>query len=71
MAVVGGEARAALQERNYIDCIVVVHERGLVDEVGGFDDDLAVADGEVEVQPPHQRQDALPQSEILVKHCSS
>jgi O-antigen biosynthesis protein len=32
--------REALQERNYIDCIVVLHERSLLDEVGGFDEDL-------------------------------
>ena len=29
--------RAALRERNYIDCNVLVHERSLIDEVGGFD----------------------------------
>ena len=43
----GGEGRAlfrgmpfdkeALRERNYIDCIVLVHERSLVEEVGMFD----------------------------------
>lgn len=32
--------RAALRERNYIDLNVVVHERSLVDEVGGFDEGL-------------------------------
>jgi hypothetical protein len=30
----------ALLERNYIDCIVVLHERSLLDEVGGFDESL-------------------------------
>lgn len=32
--------REALQERNYIDCIVVLHDRALLDEVGTFDEDL-------------------------------
>ncbi|SDU77140.1 Glycosyl transferase family 2 [Jiangella alkaliphila] len=32
--------RAALVERNFIDCIVVLHERSLLDEVGAFDEDL-------------------------------
>ncbi|PZF79413.1 glycosyltransferase [Jiangella anatolica] len=32
--------RAALLERNFIDCIVVLHERSLLDEVGGFDENL-------------------------------
>ncbi|MDD9206858.1 glycosyltransferase [Georgenia sp. 10Sc9-8] len=32
--------REALKERNYIDCIVVVHERALLDEVGTFDESL-------------------------------
>jgi glycosyltransferase involved in cell wall biosynthesis len=32
--------RDALLERNYIDCIVVLHERGLLDEVGTFDEGL-------------------------------
>lgn len=46
----GGEERAiyrgmpfhreALKERNYIDCIVLVHERSLLDEVGTFDETL-------------------------------
>ncbi|WP_165358536.1 glycosyltransferase [Haloactinopolyspora alba] len=31
---------AALRERNFIDCIVVLHERSLLDEVGGFDEQL-------------------------------
>jgi glycosyltransferase involved in cell wall biosynthesis len=31
---------AALRERNYIDCIVLLHERSLLDEVGGFDESL-------------------------------
>lgn len=31
---------AALRERNYIDCIVVLHERSLAEEVGGFDENL-------------------------------
>lgn len=31
---------AVLKERNYIDCIVVLHERSLFDEVGGFDESL-------------------------------
>lgn len=30
----------ALRERNYIDCIVLVHERSLLEEVGGFDESL-------------------------------
>ncbi len=32
----------ALRERNYIDCITIVHDRGLVDDLGGrvFDDRL-------------------------------
>ena len=29
-----------LRERNYIDCIVVLHERSLLDEVGVFDESL-------------------------------
>ena len=32
--------REALRERNYIDCIVLVHERSLLDEVGMFDETL-------------------------------
>jgi Glycosyl transferase family 2/Glycosyl transferases group 1 len=32
--------RAALVDRNYIDCIAVVHERSLLDEVGMFDQSL-------------------------------
>ncbi|HLV05607.1 MAG TPA: glycosyltransferase [Actinomycetaceae bacterium] len=32
--------REALRERNYIDCIVVLHERSLLDEVGLFDESL-------------------------------
>ncbi|TDE15913.1 glycosyltransferase [Jiangella asiatica] len=32
--------REALLERNFIDCIVVMHERSLLDEVGAFDEDL-------------------------------
>jgi glycosyltransferase involved in cell wall biosynthesis len=32
--------REALKERNYIDCIVLVHERALLDEVGTFDETL-------------------------------
>jgi O-antigen biosynthesis protein len=32
--------REALRERNYIDCITLVHERALIDEVGGFDESL-------------------------------
>ena len=32
--------REALRERNYIDCIVVLHERSLLDEVGMFDEQL-------------------------------
>lgn len=32
--------RAALAERNFIDCIVVLHERSLLDEVGTFDENL-------------------------------
>ncbi|SDT37286.1 Glycosyl transferases group 1 [Friedmanniella luteola] len=32
--------REALQERNFIDCIVVLHERALLDEVGTFDETL-------------------------------
>ncbi|WP_152192645.1 glycosyltransferase [Georgenia satyanarayanai] len=32
--------RAHLRERNYIDGIVFVHERSLIDEVGGFDESL-------------------------------
>lgn len=32
--------REALWERNYIDCIVVLHERALLDEVGTFDEEL-------------------------------
>lgn len=32
--------REHLRERNYIDEIVVVHERSLIDEVGGFDESL-------------------------------
>lgn len=30
----------ALRERNYIDCIALVHERSLLDEVGVFDESL-------------------------------
>ncbi len=33
-------SREALLERNYIDCIVVLHERALLDTVGGFDETL-------------------------------
>ncbi|HLV05620.1 glycosyltransferase [uncultured Georgenia sp.] len=33
-------SREALLERNYIDCIVVLHERALLTEVGGFDESL-------------------------------
>lgn len=32
--------RAALEERNYIDCIVLVHERSLLEATGGFDESL-------------------------------
>ncbi|WP_454084903.1 glycosyltransferase [Georgenia sp. Marseille-Q6866] len=32
--------RAHLRDRNYIDGIVFVHERSLIDEVGGFDESL-------------------------------
>ena len=32
--------RPALHERNFIDCIVVLHERSLLDEVGTFDEHL-------------------------------
>ncbi len=32
--------REALRERNFIDCIVVLHERSLLDEVGAFDEKL-------------------------------
>ena len=32
--------REALVDRNYIDCIVVVHERSLLEEVGTFDESL-------------------------------
>lgn len=32
--------RGALEERNFIDCIVVLHERALIDEVGPFDESL-------------------------------
>ncbi|MTV27263.1 glycosyltransferase [Nitriliruptoraceae bacterium ZYF776] len=32
--------REVLVERNYIDCITLVHERALLDEVGGFDEQL-------------------------------
>lgn len=32
--------RQALEERNYIDCIVLLHERSLVETVGGFDETL-------------------------------
>jgi GT2 family glycosyltransferase len=32
--------RAALVERNYIDCIAMMHERSLLDEVGTFDESL-------------------------------
>ena len=32
--------REALVERNFIDCIVVLHERSLLDEVGTFDEQL-------------------------------
>lgn len=33
-------SREALWERNYIDHIVILHERSLVEEVGGFDETL-------------------------------
>ncbi|MGC0250370.1 glycosyltransferase [Pseudactinotalea sp. Z1748] len=33
-------SREALRERNYIDCIVILHERGLLDTVCGFDESL-------------------------------
>lgn len=33
-------SRSALLERNFIDCIVLVHERRLLDEVGVFDESL-------------------------------
>lgn len=33
-------SREALQERNYIDCIVLVHDRSLLEQVGGFDEGL-------------------------------
>src|SRR5690606_13386680 len=33
-------SREARLERNYIDCIVVLHERALLTEVGGFDASL-------------------------------
>lgn len=32
--------REHLRERNYIDCIVLVHERTLLDDTGGFDESL-------------------------------
>ena len=32
--------RQVLRERNYIDCITLVHERTLIDEAGGFDESL-------------------------------
>lgn len=32
--------REALLERNYIDCIVLIHERVLLEETGGFDESL-------------------------------
>ncbi|WP_158068464.1 glycosyltransferase [Serinicoccus sp. CUA-874] len=32
--------RAHLRERNYIDCIVLVHERALLERTGGFDESL-------------------------------
>ena len=32
--------RQALFERNYIDCVVVLHERSLLDQVGMFDEQL-------------------------------
>ncbi len=32
--------RGALRERNFIDCIVVVHERALLERAGGFDESL-------------------------------
>lgn len=32
--------RDVLLERNYIDCITLVHERSLTDEIGGFDEAL-------------------------------
>ena len=32
--------REHLRERNYIDCIVLVHERSLLDRTGGFDETL-------------------------------
>jgi len=32
--------RDALDERNFIDCIVLVHERALLDTTGGFDEGL-------------------------------
>lgn len=35
-----GFNREALFERNYIDCIVVLHERSLLEEVGQFDETL-------------------------------
>ncbi|WP_454084895.1 glycosyltransferase [Georgenia sp. Marseille-Q6866] len=33
-------SREALLERNYIDCIVILHERSLLEEVGVFDESL-------------------------------
>lgn len=33
-------SHGALRERNYIDCIVILHERSLLDEVGTFDESL-------------------------------
>src|SRR5699024_5273920 len=33
-------SREALLERNYIDCIVILHERALLREIGGFDESL-------------------------------
>lgn len=32
--------RGALEERNFIDCIVVLHERSLLEETGAFDESL-------------------------------
>lgn len=33
-------SREALLERNYIDCIVILHERSMLTEAGGFDESL-------------------------------
>ena len=33
-------SRGALLERNYIDCIALVHERGLLQTTGAFDETL-------------------------------